>query len=771
MATQSSSSSRVHRHQQASAGEAAGPAAPSLLSDESVAFELLEAKLLPPRGGGTVSRDRLIGLLEASGAAPIVVVSAGAGWGKTTLLAHWVTRSPRPFAWVSVDENDNDPIVLLTYVAAALDRVAPLDPEVFRALASPGASVEGTIVPRLGAALASTSEEVVVVLDDLHTLENPTCLDAIATLARHVPAGSQLALSARSGPTFPLGALRTRGLVLEIGPDELRMDEGEARELLGAAGLDLPDEEVTELYARTEGWSAGLYLGALSVRAQAASAERGGAFLGSDRLVSDYLRSELLSHLSPEDFRFLTWTAILDRMSGPLCDAVLETSGSAAKLESLAHSNLFLVPLDPKPEWYRYHHLFQELLRSELDRTGPDLVRRLLARAADWHVANAEPETAIRYAQEAGDTVRVAHLAEQCTSEAYESGRATTADGWLHWLEARGALEHNAAIAVLGGLVATIWGRAAEAKRWADAAERASYDSSLPDGSASIESWLAFLRALRCAQGAAKMRADAELAVRTLAPASPFRVNATLLLGVSCVLAGDIEQAEDLFTDVAEEGLELVAPEAAAIALAEHAAIAIGRDAWDQAEELVDRAGRIVRRSRMDEYPTNAFACAVKARVALHRGRADRAREALAHAQRLRPRLTYALPYFAIQTRLELARAYQSVADAAGAETMLREIDTILRRQPALGTLPSQAEELRASLKTMRADAPGASTLTEAELRVLPYLATHLSFREIGERLYISRHTVKSQVMAVYRKLSVSRRHDAVERASALGLL
>ena len=158
-------------------------------------------------------------------------------------------------------------------------------------------------------------------------------------------------------------------------------------------------------------------------------------------------------------------------------------------------------------------------------------------------------------------------------------------------------------------------------------------------------------------------------------------------------------------------------------------------------------------------------------RVALHRARADRGREALAQAQRLRPRLTYALPYFAIQTRLELARAYRSVADAAGAETMLREIDAILRRQPDLGSLPSQADELRAKLKTMRADAPRASTLTEAELRVLPYLATHLSFREIGERLYISRHTVKSQVMAVYRKLSVSRRHDAVERAGALGLL
>ena len=173
----------------------------------------------------------------------------------------------------------------------------------------------------------------------------------------------------------------------------------------------------------------------------------------------------------------------------------------------------------------------------------------------------------------------------------------------------------------------------------------------------------------------------------------------------------------------------------------------------------------------MEEYPTSAFAYAVAARVALHRGDAERAQELLARAQRLRPRLTYALPYFAVQTRLELARAYLALADAGGAGTMLREIDAILRRQPDLGTLPAQVEELRASLKTMRADAPGASTLTEAELRLLPYLATHLSFREIGERLYLSRHTVKSHAMAIYRKLNVTSRNDAVERARELGLL
>jgi len=310
-------------------------------------FELLESKLLPPQDrGATVPRGELISSLEGSSATPLVFLSAGPGWGKTTLLAQWASRSQRRFAWVSADENDNDPIVLLTYVAVALDRVSQLDRSVFDALASPGVSVEGTVVPRLGAALAALRKPVVLVLDDLHLLDNRACLDAIAALARHVPEGSQLALSARGELTLPLAALRAGRLALEIGPGDLRMDQAEAGRLLSEAGVELPEEQVADLTEQTEGWSAGLYLAALSIRARGVKAEGAATFSGSDRLVSDYLRSELLAHLSADDLRFLTRTAVLDRMSGPLCDAVLETSGSAAELESLAGSNLFLVPLD-----------------------------------------------------------------------------------------------------------------------------------------------------------------------------------------------------------------------------------------------------------------------------------------------------------------------------------------------------------------------------------------------------------------------------------------
>jgi LuxR family transcriptional regulator, maltose regulon positive regulatory protein len=746
---------------------------PAPSSAQVPAFELLEAKLRPPQvRDGTVPRGALIRLVEGcSGSMPIVFLSAGAGWGKTTLLAQWACRSQLAFAWVTLDEKDNDPIVLLTYVAAALDRISPLDPAVFDALASPGVSVEGTVVPRLGAALATIDEAVVLVLDDLHVLHDRQCLDALAALARHVPAGSQLALSARGDPGLPMGVLRARGLALQIGPDDLRMDAAEAGQVLGAAGVELPRFELGKLVEHTEGWCAGLYLAALAIRARGATAGSAATFAGSDRLVADYLRSEVLTRLSADEIRFLTRTAVLERMSGPLCDAVLESGGSAEVLESLDRSNLFLVPLDRDRQWYRYHHLFRELLRAELERAEPDVMPRLLGRAADWCVANGQLEKAVGYAQGAGDVDRVAWLLERCIQPAHQSGRAATAERWLEWMDRRGGLEGYPAVAVLGALVAAVQGRPGEAERWADAAERGSCEGALADGSPSIESWLALLRGLNCRRGVARMWVDAQLAVQTVARGGQFRSTALVLLGFAQWLTGEVEQADDRFADAVEEGLELGAPEPVLAALGERAAIAIEHGEWLAAEALADQAILLVGRSRMEDYPISALVYAVAARVALHREDAPSARGFLAAAQRLRPRLTSALPHFSVQTRLELARAYLALADAGGAWTMLREIDALLRRQADLGRLPAEVEELRVSLKTMRADAPGASTLTAAELRLLPYLATHLNFREIGERLYISRHTVKSQAMAIYRKLNVSSRNGAVERARELGLI
>ena len=304
-------------------------------------------------------------------------MSAPAGYGKTILAAEWAKRDRRPFVWLSIDRHDNDPAVLLTYLAVGLDRVEPIDPAVFRALASRGASIAHTVLPPLATALSSKALPVVVVLDDVQLLHDQEGLDALAVLVDHLPPGSQLVVISRAAPLLPVARWRVEGRLAELGPDELAMDPAEAGSLLAAARVELADGEVAELTRRTEGWPVALYLAALSLKAQ--HPRNGGAgveFSGRERFLVDYLQSALLAGLSPTEVRFLTRTAVLERLSGPLCDAVLGTTGSAAVLASLERSNLLVVPLDRQREWYRYHQLFRELLRGELERSRARAGRR-----------------------------------------------------------------------------------------------------------------------------------------------------------------------------------------------------------------------------------------------------------------------------------------------------------------------------------------------------------------------------------------------------------
>ena len=356
-------------------------------------FDLVVSKLQRPLlRPGTVRRSLLLERLARDESRPIMSVVAPAGYGKTTLLAQWAERSGQAFAWVSVDELDNDPKILLTYVAEALDAVEPIDGRVFDALASPGSSVPGSVVPRLGSAFASMSAPVVLVLDDVHVLHNSECRAALSVLADHVPDRSRLVLAGRAEPPLRVARLRAEGRILQIGPDDLALTASEASLLLRNAGVALGDDDVAELHRRTEGWAAGLYLAALYLREGGPLGSAAVSFGGDDRLVSEYLESEFLARISQRQQVFLTRTAVLERMCGPLCDAVLEQSGSATVLADLARSNLLLVPLDRRGEWYRYHHLFRDMLLAELHRLEPGLMPVLRRRAAAWCVQNDLPE-------------------------------------------------------------------------------------------------------------------------------------------------------------------------------------------------------------------------------------------------------------------------------------------------------------------------------------------------------------------------------------------
>jgi LuxR family transcriptional regulator, maltose regulon positive regulatory protein len=720
-----------------------------------------------------VARTALVDrLLTASGGAVVCVV-APPGYGKTTLLAQWAQHKGDRVGWVTIDPHDNDPAVLLTYLAVALDRVAPIDPDTFQILASPASQVPSRVVPRLTAAMSARTEPVGLVLDHVELLQDRQCLDALEQLAVQLSSGSQLVLASRIRPRLPLGRLRGQGRLVEVGAADLAMDPSEARALLERAEVRLAEEHAAELQRRTEGWPAGLYLAALALQAAGTPTDTpaaGIAFAGDDRFIVDYLNSELLSRLPARQVSFLTRTAVLDRMSGPLCDAVLDTTGSAKVLEALAESNLLLVPLDRRGEWYRYHHLFRDLLRAELQRRQPELIPELHRRAAAWCEANGLEETAIDHAQAAGDADQVARLVLQVMQPVWASGRVDTVLGWMEWFERGQLMERYPAVAVHGALIFALLGRATRAEQWAAAAERASPEGRLSDGS-TMASYLAYLRAILCRDGVAEMRRDARLAWDGLSPLSPYRATMLHTEALSFLLDGDPEGADAVFTRAFDAATEAGAPPLAAVVLAERGIIAAGRDDWAEAAALADRALEMMGGGEFDAYWTSALVYARAAAAAVYRGDLDAAREHLGWAAGLRPLLTHALPVVSVQALLELAHVYIALGDPDGAHAVLRQADDVVRQRPDLGVLPAQADELRRRLAAMRRTGLGASSLTAAELRLLPLLPSYLSFREIGQRLFVSHHTVKTQALSIYRKLGVSSRSEAVHRAQQLGLL
>jgi LuxR family maltose regulon positive regulatory protein len=610
---------------------------------------------------------------------------------------------------------------------------------------------------------------VALILDDVHTLHNREGRAALSVLADHVPGGSRLALAGRAGPPLRVARLRAEGKILEIGPRDLSLTREEASALLRNVDLALAEEEVAELHRRTEGWPAGLYLAALYLRQGGSLGQAALSFGGDDQFVSEYLESEFLARISRRQRAFLTRTAVLERMSGPMCDAVLEQSGAHAILAGLARSNLLL---DRRGQWYRYHRLFRDMLLAELERQEPGLIPVLRRRAASWCLHNGLPEEALEYSMAAEDVNAVADLVGRLFLPVYWQSRVTTLQRWFGWLEDRNGSQAHPLVAVVAAIISAITGRAADAERWAAAVDRwQQQDAARPDDPAA-GAWAALMRAALCRDGADQMRADADAAAARFAVQGVAIPAIPLLQGFARVLSGDLDGGDALFEDAASIGEKTGAPDIIAIVLCERALVAMARSEWDQAEAFARQAHAVLRRAGTEESFATPLVCAVRARAAMHRGDVPSVRQELVSAQRLRPLLTYVLPHLAVQTRIELARVHLALADLAGARTLMRELDELLRRRPGLGTLVGQAQALRAQVTQERGSAvPGASALTDAELRLLPLLTTHLTFSEVGQELFISLHTVKTEAHAIYRKLGASTRSQAVTRARELRLL
>ena len=450
---------------------------------------LLATKLnVPGLRPDLVPRPRLAQRLDAGRERGLVLACAPAGYGKTVLLAEWVRRGRRPVAWLSLDAGDNDPARFWRHIVAALGRVRPGVSERMGPLlgSPPPPSFEPLVTALINevAGQADANEALLLVLDDYHVISSQLVHESLGFLLDNRPPGLHLALTSRSDPPLALARLRARGQLTELRAAELRFTPAEAAALLqqvtaapGEARLDapLPDALAAALAARTEGWAAGLHLASLSLRGHTDADRFVAAFTGSHRYILDFLAEEVLERQPDQVREFLLETSVLERLSGELCDAVTGRPGSQTLLEAIEAAGLFLTPLDEVRGWWRYHHLFADLLRARLQQEQPSRVSELHRNAAAWHAERGLADDAIQHAIAAGETTWAARLIERHYDAIFQQGESTTIQRWISALPAELA-QSSPRLLLAQAWMALVGGDMEGAGEALDAAERALAD-------------------------------------------------------------------------------------------------------------------------------------------------------------------------------------------------------------------------------------------------------------------------------------------------------
>jgi LuxR family transcriptional regulator, maltose regulon positive regulatory protein len=757
-----------------SAGSAAGPDGRGPDTITSPGPELVSTKLVPPAPRpGLIARPGLLSLLQAGLDAKLCLVDAPAGSGKTILLAQWcATSGAGRVAWVSLDEGDNDAIRLWTLVGQALQGVEPgVGAAALRALQRTGVDLERMVLPSLLNDLSRIAAPLVLVLDDYHLITDAACHQTVAMLLDRLPAGVHLLLATRVDPPLPLARMRARRELAELRAADLRFTDEEADALLnGSMGLQLAIEDVERLAERTEGWAAGLYLAGLSLRGRDDPSAFIAAFSGDNRHVADYLTTDVLARQPSEIRTFLLRTSILRRLSGPLCDHVLQTEGSAGLLGELERSNLFLLALDDRRQWYRYHQLFGELLRLELGNREPAVVPALHRRAAAWHRRHGDVEETIHHVTAAGETAEAGALIARHWLGTWRRGRAATVARWLQGLPAE-AIAADPAVAFVAAWIGGSSGASKqETERWLAAVEVDRWGGTLPEGISSLAFGAALARAAVLFDDVGRARQAAHRALELAGPEpSPLHWMAQAVLGQALYLSGQPAGARPPLEELVRRVSAAEQPYAVVAALALLSLLAGDEDNQAEAEALAHRAAEAAEAQGLTAVPLSAIAHVALGRALLRAGRLAEAQERLEWALEL-----YQIDGMAVHRAhalLLLAAARQAQGDLAGARALRDRAQQLIEELADPGMLPAllQRTSRTAGPAPRRAKAP--APLTARELAVLRLLPTRLSTREIGRELHVSVNTVRSQIRSVYRKLGATSRAEAVTQAQQLGLL
>jgi LuxR family maltose regulon positive regulatory protein len=734
---------------------------------EAVGFIPTASKLYRP-SPGLVSRSALVEHVR-SRAGDVIVVAAPAGYGKSTFVAELVAADRRPTAWVSLTAAESDPAALLSYVALALDEIEPVDPRRVTALWGSTLTIGSPALQHFVAMLADRREPFVLVLDDVHELAGTHARDTITMLIAELPPGSSVVVLSRSAIRVPLGRLRVRRRVVEIGAAELAFDEQDASTLFEQLDVDLSGDEIGRLVGRTEGWPVAVYLAALAHGTRkAAMPSVVDDFAGDDRHLAEYVGEELLSRVGGDVATFLMEASCFERMCGDLCDEVLGRRGSAQLLENLQRENLLVISLDDRREWYRFHHLMAEFLQSELARRDRLRLQSIHLRASGWYDARFDGDAAVTHAVHSGDLDRAEEMVVRWNGVVGTAGRLYPSTArWIAMfpedeLNARPDLMVVAALASFGR------GQPGPAVQWL-ARAAASLPERYPDEARGRRGAvaLALARSIVAPLTPVEMAADAAFAYARLGLGDGHPMSC-LALGAAAFLLGDDAEAQRMLREGAATTLDR--PLIVANCLAHLAIIDVEHGRWNEAATSARRARELI--GEAAAMPSMAMVIGVIALIEAHAGRDD---EADCYRQLARQHLTGLLdiaPWLNLQARVALSRAAVLRGNRVEATALIDEAAAILESIPDAGRVAEQIAAIRQETTGRdRSQSFGPSSLTTAELRVLQLLPTHLSVAEIADRLYVSRNTVKSQTIAIYRKLGTSSRGGAVEIAAAVGLL
>jgi len=726
-----------------------------------------------PSSATSVPRTGLLARLSVGTDATVVVLSGPAGAGKTTTVQQWAELDVRPHHLVRLAPHLDGPAALADAVLTALEAIGPREPAARASVTGQEPTYSSVVLPGLATLAASRSTPYALVLDDVHLLHDPDCVRLMRTLADAVPPGSSFVLLSRESTPTWVARLRAAGRLLELTTDDLAFDADELEVLLASQGIGLHPADREAMLQRTEGWAVALYLETLALRqSRSPVPQQGGPRVAGDLgFARDYIESEILDPLPRETREFLLRTSILDDIEPAACDAVLDRTDSAGMLDGLRRSTPLVTVIDAEGTTYRYHHLLHDTLRSVLGTTHDTAtIAELHRRAAQWHDQRGDIDSAVRHSRLAGDVDATAALIWPHVVFSVASGRP---DRLARWLDDLGP---QVVTANRWLSIAAAWSALQSADR--DRMRHWILRSETHAGRGwrdrvAVDDYAASLATLTAIEGQVSLREGAELsrgALEGLDPDDPWRA-AAAFIGAVCLTLLREPEALPLLLEAQRLGRALGVHLLEADALSWRGMLSLLAGDVAGGVALISEATALVEEHNLERFVTSANAFTAQSLADSLRQERERATVALATARRLTVAGDGIAPWFHVCGRLVQARAALNLGDAALARLLLAEARSHMTADLSSSAAQDMLESTEEVLATSTSQSSSVVPLTAAEMRVLQFLPSHLTFPQIGEHLFLSANTVKTHALSIYRKLGATSRNEAVTRARAFGLV